>query len=240
MNADWEAVVVGVVIAFPIRLYRMGPKNRGADGVEIGGKLLVSLGMEIFLIVVTGVLGSIGIGGVRISRGGRGGGRGDRRENLLGGAGLHRPSRRAVEGGRFVERYRRDRLTQVQRKMPVVQIILNNESLDFVKIEMQEAGLVSFGVDFKNPNFAKVAEAMGAKGIRIEEPGDLSEAIAEALAHRGGPVVVDVVVDAYALSLPSHIPFHTASGFTLSLAKQVLKGEMDSVVKSIGRNVGLV
>ena len=32
-----------------------------------------------------------------------------------------------------------DLLTQVQRKTPVVQIILNNESLDFVKIEMQEA-----------------------------------------------------------------------------------------------------
>ena len=64
-----------------------------------------------------------------------------------------------------------DLLTQVQRKTPVVQIILNNESLDFVNIEMQEAGMVPFGVDFKNPNFAKVAEAMGAKGIRIEEPG---------------------------------------------------------------------
>ena len=52
-----------------------------------------------------------------------------------------------------------DLLTQVQRKSEVVQIILNNESLDFVNIEMQEAGVVPFGVDFKNPNFAKVAEA---------------------------------------------------------------------------------
>ena len=88
-----------------------------------------------------------------------------------------------------------DLLTQVQRKTPVVQIILNNESLDFVNIEMQEAGMVPFGVDFKNPNFAKVAEAMGAKGIRIEEPGDVREGLAEALAHKGGPVVVDAVVD---------------------------------------------
>jgi pyruvate dehydrogenase (quinone) len=133
-----------------------------------------------------------------------------------------------------------DLLTQVQRKMPVVQIILNNESLDFVNIEMQEAGVVPFGVDFKNPNFAKVAEAMGAKGIRIEEPGDVREGLAAALAHQDGPVVVDVVVDPYALSLPSHLPFHTAKGFTLSLAKQVLTGKMDSVIKTIERNVGLV
>jgi pyruvate dehydrogenase (quinone) len=133
-----------------------------------------------------------------------------------------------------------DLLTQVQRKTTVVQIILNNESLDFVNIEMQEAGVVPFGVDFKNPNFAKVAEAMGAKGIRIEEPGDVRAALAEALAHRGGPVVVDVVVDPYALSLPSHVPLHTAAGFTLSLAKQVLNGKMDSVIKTIERNTGLV
>jgi pyruvate dehydrogenase (quinone) len=133
-----------------------------------------------------------------------------------------------------------DLLTQVQRKAPVVQIILNNESLDFVNIEMQEAGVVPFGVDFKNPNFAKVAEAMGAKGIRLEEPGDVREALAEALAHKGGPVVVDAVVDPYALSLPSHIPFHVAKNFTLSLARQVLNGKMDSVIKTIERNVGLV
>jgi pyruvate dehydrogenase (quinone) len=133
-----------------------------------------------------------------------------------------------------------DLLTQVQRKTPVVQIILNNESLDFVNIEMQEAGVVPFGVDFKNPNFAKVAEAMGAKGIRIEEPGDVRAGLAEALAHKDGPVVVDAVVDPYALSLPSHVPFHAAAGFTLSLAKQVLNGKMDSVIKTIERNVGLV
>jgi len=133
-----------------------------------------------------------------------------------------------------------DLLTQVQRKTPVVQIILNNESLDFVNIEMQEAGVVPFGVEFKNPNFAKVAEAMGAKGIRIEEPGDVRDALAEALAHKGGPVVVDAVVDPYALSLPSHVPWHTVAGFTLSVAKQVLNGKMDSVIKTIERNVGLV
>jgi pyruvate dehydrogenase (quinone) len=132
-----------------------------------------------------------------------------------------------------------DLLTQVQRKSPVVQIILNNESLDFVKIEMQEAGVVPFGVDFKNPDFAKVAEAMGAKGIRIEEPGDVRDGIAEALAHKNGPVVVDVVVDPYALSLPSHIPFHAAKGFTLSLAKQVVNGKMDAVIKTLERNARL-
>jgi pyruvate dehydrogenase (quinone) len=133
-----------------------------------------------------------------------------------------------------------DLLTQVERKTPVVQIILNNESLDFVNIEQQEAGIVPFGVEFKNPNFAKVAEAVGAKGIRIEEPGDVRGRLAEALAHKSGPVVVDAVVDPFALSMPSHVPFHAAKGFTLSLAKQVWNGKMDAVIKTMERNVRLV
>jgi pyruvate dehydrogenase (quinone) len=133
-----------------------------------------------------------------------------------------------------------DLMTLVERRSPVVQIILNNESLDFVNIEQQEAGIVPFGVAFKNPNFAKVAEAMGAKGIRIEEPGDVRAALAEALAYKDGPVVVDAVVDPFALSLPSHVPFHAAKGFTLSLAKQVWNGKMDDVIKTVERNVRLV
>jgi len=133
-----------------------------------------------------------------------------------------------------------DLLTQVQRKTPVVQIILNNESLDFVNIEQQEAGMIPFGVEFKNPNFAKVAEAMGVKGIRIEDPGDVRDGLAEALAYKDGPVVVDAVVDPFALSLPSHVPFHAAKGFTLSIAKQVLSGRMDSVIKTMERNVRLI
>ena len=130
--------------------------------------------------------------------------------------------------------------TLVERKTRVVHIVLNNESLGFGKIEQQEAGFVPFGVDFKNPNFARVAEAMGVKGIRLEEPGDVKEALTEALAFKDGPVIVDAVVDPFALSLPSHVPFHTAKNYTLSLAKQVLAGRFDDVIKTAERNVRLI
>jgi pyruvate dehydrogenase (quinone) len=99
---------------------------------------------------------------------------------------------------------------------------------------------VPFGTNFKNPNFARVAEAMGAKGIRLEEPGDVKDALSEALAYKDGPVVIDAVVEPFALSLPAHVPFHTAKGYTLSMAKQVLTGHMDGVIKTIERNVHLV
>jgi pyruvate dehydrogenase (quinone) len=133
-----------------------------------------------------------------------------------------------------------DLLTQIERRTSMVQVILNNEKYDFVHIEQQEAGFIPSGVEFKNPNFAKVAEAMGAKGIRIEEPGDVREGLAEALAYKDGPVVVDAVVDPFALAMPSHSPFHTVKGFTLSFAKQVLSGRFDTVIKEIERNVGIV
>jgi pyruvate dehydrogenase (quinone) len=81
---------------------------------------------------------------------------------------------------------------------------------------------------------------MGAKGIRIEEPSDARKGLAEALACKDGPVVVDAVVDPFALSLPSHTPFHAAKGFTLSIAKQVLSNRMDSMIKTMRDNVGLV
>src|SRR5271155_665557 len=133
-----------------------------------------------------------------------------------------------------------DLLTQIERRTPVVQVILNNEKFDFVHIEQQEAGFIPSGVEFKNPNFAKVAEAMGAKGIRIEDPADVREGLAEALAYKDGPVVVDAVVDPFALAMPSHSPLHTVKGFTLSFAKQVLSGRLDTVIKEMKRNVGIV
>jgi pyruvate dehydrogenase (quinone) len=133
-----------------------------------------------------------------------------------------------------------DLLTQVERKTPVIHILLNNESLDFVGIEQQEAGYIPYGVEFKNPNFAAVAEAMGAKGIRIEDPDAVSDGLTEALAHKTGPVVVDVVVDPYALAMPSHVPFHTMKGYTLSVAKQVLSGKMDSLIKTVEHNIRLL
>jgi len=60
--------------------------------------------------------------------------------------------------------------------------------------------------------------------------------LAAAILH----FVLDAVVDPFALSLPSHVPFHTAKNYTLSLAKQALAGKMDEVIKTIERNVRLV
>jgi pyruvate dehydrogenase (quinone) len=51
---------------------------------------------------------------------------------------------------------------------------------------------------------------------------------------------VDTVVGPYALALPSHVPLHTMKGYTLSVAKQVLTGRMDAVIKTMEHNIRLV
>lgn len=132
-----------------------------------------------------------------------------------------------------------DMLTLVERKMPVVIIVFNNGSLDFVRIEQQEAGVPPFGTEFKNPNFALVAEALGAKGIRLENPADVEESLREALAHRDGPVVVDAIVDPSALAIPSHVPRHVVRGFTLSAWTQVIGGHPGVITDEIFHNTGL-
>jgi hypothetical protein len=40
--------------------------------------------------------------------------------------------------------------------------------------------------------------------------------------------------------MPSHVPFHAMKGYTLSAAKQVLSGRMDSIIKTIEHNVRLI
>ncbi len=130
------------------------------------------------------------------------------------GAALSFPGRQAIAlcgDGSFTMLGLGDLLTQVQRKARVVNVIFNNGMLDFVNLEQQEAGFVPFGTDFVNPDFGQVATALGARGIRVEEPGDVRGALRAALVHTGGPVVVDMVVDRYALSLPSHVPAATAT-----------------------------
>ena len=133
-----------------------------------------------------------------------------------------------------------DLITEVQRGTPVVHVILNNSMLDFVNIEQQEAGMRPYGTDLPNPDLARVAEAMGAHGIRVEDPGDVRGALETALARTDGPTVLDVVVDKFALSLPAHVPVHVAKGFTLSLAKQVIHGDVGEVAETVRRNVRLI
>jgi pyruvate dehydrogenase (quinone) len=122
-----------------------------------------------------------------------------------------------------------DFLTLVQHKLPVKVVVFNNGTLGFVEIEQKSTGFLDFGVSLKNPNFAAMADAVGVRGIRLEDPGDVEKGIAEALAH-DGPVLVDAVVSRMVLPIPPSITVEMAKGFTLYMLKAVMGGRGDDLI----------
>jgi pyruvate dehydrogenase (quinone) len=114
-------------------------------------------------------------------------------------------------------------MTLVQERLPVKVIVLNNGTLGFVEIEMRASGFIDSGCELINPNFARMAEAVGVKGFRVEKPQDLEGAIAEALAH-DGPALVDVVSARSELIIPPKITVDEAWHFGLFMMKAVIDG----------------
>ena len=89
---------------------------------------------------------------------------------------------------------------------------------------------------FKNLDFAKMAEAVGILGIRVEDPADLEGAVSRALAHRG-PTLLDVMTNPEELSMPPKITLDQAYGFSLFMLKAVLSGRGSEVVELAKTNL---
>src|SRR3984885_10650576 len=71
-----------------------------------------------------------------------------------------------------------DLLSLTQLKLPVKVFVFNNGLLGFVALEQKSTGFLPIGTDLVNPNFAQMAEAIGIKGIRIEDPEDVDAGVA--------------------------------------------------------------
>jgi len=122
-----------------------------------------------------------------------------------------------------------DFITLTQIGLPIKVVVLNNGTLGFVEMEMKASGFLDTGCDLKNPNFAAMAEAMGIKGVRVEQPQNLREALVEALSH-DGPALIDVVSARQELVMPPKPTFDQASHFSLFMIKAVLNGRADELV----------
>jgi pyruvate dehydrogenase (quinone) len=116
-----------------------------------------------------------------------------------------------------------------QLQAPVKIIVFKNDSLVFVELEMKAAGILDFGTDLKNPNFAKMAEAAGLLGLTAETPDQVRPMILQALQH-DGPALVEVLVSRQELSMPPTITFEQAKGFGLFALRAVFSGRGDEVV----------
>jgi pyruvate dehydrogenase (quinone) len=122
-----------------------------------------------------------------------------------------------------------DFLSLVQLGLPVKVVVFNNGALGFIELEQKSTGFLPFGTEFKNPNFAAMAEAVGIRGIRLGDPGEVEVGIAAALNHNGA-VLVDAVVNRTELAMPPAVTLEMAKGFTLYMVRAVMSGRGDELI----------
>jgi pyruvate dehydrogenase (quinone) len=122
-----------------------------------------------------------------------------------------------------------DLLSLRQLDAPVKIIVFKNDSLAFVELEMKAAGILDFGTDLVNPNFAQMAEGAGLLGLTAETPAQVRPMIAQALKH-DGPALIEVLVDRQELSMPPTITAEQVKGFSLFTLKAVLSGRGDEII----------
>ena len=122
-----------------------------------------------------------------------------------------------------------DILTLKQLNLPVKLVVFNNSTLGFVELEMKAAGLIDYGTNLVNPNFALLAKSACILGVRVEGPEDLRAALEYAFAHEG-PALVEVIVNRQELSMPPTISTEQALGFSLYMLRAVMNGRGDEVI----------
>ncbi|MEM8695860.1 MAG: acetolactate synthase 3 large subunit [Pseudomonadota bacterium] len=122
--------------------------------------------------------------------------------------------------------------TATQYRLPVKLFILNNEYMGMVRQwqELTYSGRYSESYSDSLPDFVKLAEAYGWKGIRIEDPADLESGIEAMLAH-DGPVLVDCCVAKLANCFPM-IP-SGAAHTEMILESDTVSGTMDDEAKAL-------
>ncbi|MES1942226.1 pyruvate dehydrogenase [Salinisphaera sp. T5B8] len=123
-----------------------------------------------------------------------------------------------------------DLITLAAENLPVKVIVYNNETLGFVAMEMKVAGYIDSTTDLPQVDYAKLAELLGIRGIKVTSSAALDDALKQAFEH-DGPVVVDVRMAKQELSMPPKIEAKQARGFSLYMLRAVMNGRGDEVVE---------
>jgi pyruvate dehydrogenase (quinone) len=113
-------------------------------------------------------------------------------------------------------------LTAVHHKLPVKVVVYNNSSLGLIRLEAESMGLPAWkAMDFPNPDYVALARACGAVGFSAEKPGELREAIDQALKVEG-PAIVSCVVPADELPNFPHVDLEKAENFAKAKVKETM------------------
>jgi pyruvate dehydrogenase (quinone)/pyruvate oxidase len=113
-------------------------------------------------------------------------------------------------------------ITAIQHKLPVKVVINNNNALGQILWEQMILGYPEHGVRYpgSNVDYAAIATANGAYGVKVTQPGDLAGAVGQALSY-DGPALVDVDVNPDEPPMPGKVEYEQAKKF----AEAFLKGQ---------------
>lgn len=114
-----------------------------------------------------------------------------------------------------------DLITAVSHDLPVKLVVFDNGRLGMVKLEMEQVGLPEFGTVLHNPDFAKVAEAIGMRGIRVTDPHEVDDAVRDAFAAEG-PVLLDVLTNPDEIAVPPKPALTQMAGFAIAKSREFL------------------
>jgi acetolactate synthase-1/2/3 large subunit len=128
------------------------------------------------------------------------------------GAKLAMPDKRVVcvTGDAAFQMFMKELPTAVQYKAPVTWVVLNNDSLGWIKYHQKNMGDRYVATDFEvQPDFVGIAKANHCYGERVEQPLGIRAALERALRanEEEVPAVLDVVVDALDFG-PGFAQFH--------------------------------
>jgi pyruvate dehydrogenase (quinone) len=129
-----------------------------------------------------------------------------------------------------------DLITLRQLNLPVKAVVFNNGALSFVELEMKADGIVNWGTDLDNPDFAGIARAAGLFGVRVDKAEELEDALKAAFAH-DGPALVEVRTARSELSVPPKVTYDQIKGFTLYATRTVLSGEGTELIQLAKTNL---
>ncbi len=118
-----------------------------------------------------------------------------------------------------------DFVTAVKYKLPVKIVIFNNRKLGIIQMEQEVAGYPEHETGLADIDFARFAELCGGKGLSVEKPEELDDALQMAF-NSDKPFIVDVAVNPEEKTMPPEIKLKQAWGYGISKMKE-LAGEGD-------------
>ncbi len=127
-------------------------------------------------------------------------------------------------------------LTVAEHQLGTKILVFNNSTLGMVRLEMLVDAMPAWGTDRPATNYAAIAQAIGLPSVRITDPARVYDDLKTALATPG-PMLIDIVTDPNALSIPPHITGAQLQGFAMAATRIVLDGGVGDMIKLARSNL---